>query len=355
MKKNKKNVKIISKKVKRGFLSLIFALLAFCSFHLFEQATPILELPQSDHAPLLYSNHTRQDLQHTFVSAIQQAKKSVLLVVYTLKDPKIIEALNQKSQEGISIKLIYDGRASPFVDRELSETIDITRRFGEGLMHLKILAIDDSLVFIGSANMTTASLLMHGNLVAAFNHPALHQWITSKTDSLKEEERSERVLNKEFLVGTQKAEFWFLPDNREAASKIKTLIESAKKTLKVAMFMWTRRDFAEAVVAAAKRGVNVEVFLDSTSVKGAGKKTAKFLQQNKIQVKVNTGKDLLHHKFMYIDEHTLVNGSANWTKAAFTQNDDCFIVLHDLSEEHRNQMNELCDVLKKETVVPKIR
>ena len=84
---------------------------------------------------------------------------------------------------------------------------------------------------------------------------------------------------------------------------------------------------------------------------GASAKVAALLKKGGIPVKCNRGGNLLHHKFMYIDGKTLVNGSANWTKAAFEKNDDCFIILHDLTDTQREFMDKLWAVIDSETVL----
>ncbi len=58
----------------------------------------------------------------------------------------------------------------------------------------------------------------------------------------------------------------------------------------------------------------------------------KSFNKGNVPLNVNTGQGLLHYKTMVIDDSILVNGSANWTKAAFTQNEDCYFVLSPLSD-----------------------
>ncbi len=327
-------------KVQKSVLYLLLPLIAMGFYWVAEKLTKT-EMPASEAPPLLYSNQTRDDLTLTLQEGIKQAKQSVLLIIYTLTDQKIVKALQQKSEEGVSVMVICDGRASPFVERKLGPRVRIVKRFGDGIMHLKILVIDDSQVWIGSANMTGESLRMHGNLILGFYSPALGQMITQKAKTMPEEGFGVPFTSRSFLMGGQKLEMWFLPDNPEAASKITSMISSAKKTLRVAMFTWTRMDFAEEVVKAFKRGVDVSVALDRHSGQGASSQVANFLKKNGVPLYFNQDTGLLHHKFMEIDNQILVNGSANWTKAAFAKNDDCFVVLHDLTVSQQKKMDAL--------------
>jgi cardiolipin synthase A/B len=92
------------------------------------------------------------------------------------------------------------------------------------------------------------------------------------------------------------------------------------------------------------------VVIDHYSGKGASAKIAALLKKNNVPTSLSPGGALLHHKFLYIDGKTLVNGSANWTKAAFAQNDDCFLVIHDLTQEQHDQMEDLWSIIQNSSI-----
>lgn len=306
-------------------------------------------LPQTDQVPLLYGNQVQNDLGKSLVASIDQAKQSVLLLVYTLTDRRIIAALNRKAEQNIPVEVIVDGKASSQVEGRLNPKIKLLKRFGDGLMHLKILVIDQRQVWLGSANMTSDSLHMHGNLMTAVDSPPLAEAITAHAQLLKPDGITKPNGPYAFLLGGQKMEIWFLPDYGRAVSYIKQLIHGAKKTIRVAMFTWTRHDFAHALVDAKLQGVDVQVALDQYAANGAGATAVQILQRGGIPVRVSVGAPLLHYKWMEIDGEILVSGSANWTRSAFTQNDDCFIVLHSLTPEQQKTMDSVWKVLQSET------
>lgn len=343
----KKAAKAI-RKFRQTLLGLAVSLILVGFYWAAEQLTTP-PLPTSNDPPFLYANQCQDDLQLAFTSAIHQAKRSVLLMIYSLTDSKILQALKEKGDEGVEVKVICDGTASPFAERKLGSRVKITKRFGDGWMHLKILVLDGTQVWIGSANMTNDSLKMYGNLVMAFQSPALGDMILTKAGGIPEKGRGRRLPHQDFVIGGHPVELWFLPDDAQALDRLKSLIASAQKTVRVAMFTWTRMDMAQAVVNAANRGVKVEVVLDHNAGRGCGSKVVKFLKTHGIATYFNQGNGLLHHKFLYIDNHTLVNGSANWTKAAFQDNDDCFVVLGNLSEKHQMQMESLWGIILKES------
>ncbi|HEV8051770.1 MAG TPA: phosphatidylserine/phosphatidylglycerophosphate/cardiolipin synthase family protein [Parachlamydiaceae bacterium] len=344
-------LKLSPKRLKQYFMSFTLALICSIAFWVQEQQHEIRTVDEN--SPIeLYANQISDDLGNTFSEAIDSAQKSVLLVVYSLTDKKIIDCLKKQSLNGLNVKVICDAKASPYVDSKLGDRVDITRRFGPGLMHQKILVVDEEKVWLGSANMTSESLNMHGNLVTALQSQQLASNIHSKAETLKVEGRGSSFNTENFMIGGQQIELWFLPDNLKAVQRLKSLIYSAKKTVRVAMFTWTRTDLAYAIIDAKKRGINAEVVIDRYSAKGASAKIVKLLKDNQINVTLSTGAPLLHHKFLYIDNTVLVNGSANWTKAAFTQNDDCFIVIHNLTDQQNMQMENLWKVILSESAAP---
>jgi len=342
-------IQISTKRIKTYLMTLLFSFICAIAFWIGGQPVGIQSI-DSTVSIGFYANQANDDLSHVFTTAIDDAKKSVLLLIYSLTDRKVINCLKNQSRKGVDVKVVCDAKASPYADSKLGDLVDTTRRYGPGLMHQKILVVDEEKVWLGSANMTTESLRMHGNLVIALNSKNLAQKIHQKAENLGIEGKGAPFLNENFMIGGQEIELWFLPDDQKALLRIKNLIGSAKKTIRIAMFTWTRHDLAQAVIDAQKRGVETQVVIDHYSGKGASSAVVKMLKDNGVHTSLSLEGPLLHHKFLYIDNQILVNGSANWTKRAFTQNDDCFIVIHNLTTQQNQQMDHLWKIILKESV-----
>lgn len=317
------------------------------------QDTQLIKLPTSDAPVEIYSNQTRDNLLRLFQNAINQAKESIVLVIYSLTDSQIIQALQKKSEEGVEIYIVCDAKASPDISYRLPRST-LIKRVGQGLMHQKILIIDRKQILLGSANMTTSSLNVHDNLVIGVEHPMLAQALIQRAKSMKEDGSYSPLLHLQTTAGPQNLELWLLPDDPYAAKRMTKLLRSAQKSIKIAMFTWTRLDFTEEIIAAAKRGVKVEAVIDRYSGKGASAKIVRLLEKTGIPIQLSTGNKLLHHKFVYIDNTTLVNGSANWTQAAFKDNDDDFMVIYPLTLEQQTKMNQIWKAIINESEKPTI-
>lgn len=337
--------------LKKVFLTIFIFLLAWGLYHLsshYIQRSQPTQLPGSNIPIELYSNQTQDDLTHIFQHAIESSKNSITLIIYALTDPQIIRALQSKSESGVKVYIVCDAQASPDISHRIPRAT-IVQKHGKGLMHQKILIVDDKQIWIGSANLTTSSLSVHNNLVIGIENPALAEALIKRAKSMDEEGHYSPLLHREAMIADQNVELWVLPDDPQAVGRLIDLFRLAKKTIKVAMFTWTRNDFTQELIEAAKRGVNVEVILDRYSGKGASAKTARLLEEHGIPVRLSTGNKLMHHKFAYIDDSILVNGSANWTHAAFKENDDLFIIIFPLTLSQQAKMNKVWNLLIKDS------
>jgi phosphatidylserine/phosphatidylglycerophosphate/cardiolipin synthase-like enzyme len=310
--------------------------LIFCSLH--------PPLPLIDEEPRLYSNQCQQDLRLIYVNAILQSHRSINLVMFGLSEPAILNALAERAKHGIPTTIYYDAAESTQLANTLGQADLHPVQIG-GLMHQKILILDHDLVFIGSANMTASSLCMHDNLVVGMRSGPIADFL------MKRIPYSSGFL--QTMVGGQEVELWLLPDPRgNALASLRHQIRKATRSLKIALFTLTHPSLCEEIIAAKKRKVDVTVVVDLHSGLGASSKAIRLLQQNQIKVLFSQGVQLLHHKFVWIDDQTLLCGSANWTKAAFEKNSDCILALHHLTREQKKFMKNLWNRIETEAALP---
>ena len=312
--------------------SLIFASLLFWVILTLLPAKRILE----NDPPYLYSSECEDRLFQIFIGAIARAKEEIHLVIYALNDSKVIRALNKASQRGIVIKVIYDHKTDSQELTALSKEIKKIPTRGSALMHRKILIIDRDELYIGSANFTPPSLRLHYNLVIGMRSKQLSERIIDPT-----------LPPTSIEVGGQYIEFYTFPEDRQVGvPRLLELIDSARDSLVIGMFTWTYAPLTEAIIKAHRRGVKVTAILDQQSAYGASNKTLIALLEAGIEVKIGPGGKLFHHKFLYIDQQKLATGSSNWTKAAFSRNQDCLLILHHLTTKQRKKMARMIKIIR---------
>ncbi len=285
-------------------------------------------LPSSQNPLLFYSNQTRDDLKILFKKAIESAQNSLFIQMYGCTDPQILFEIQKAKKRDVLVDLFYDASASGSLKKKLSFAIPLP---SQGLMHKKIVIVDDELVFLGSANFTPTSLRMHDNLVVGIHQKELATFLKTST-----------LPHLTFKVGDQTAEFWHLPDFKdECLLRILKTIHEAKKSIHVALFTFTHPTILEALISAHKKGVVLHVAIDFGSAQGASKKAVDLLRKAGITPLISQGDKLLHHKWALIDQSTLLLGSANWTKSAFCSNDDCVLLLNDLTDLQQKHFERL--------------
>ncbi len=297
---------------------------------LYQSVSPTI--PEADAPPLLYSNQCRQDLRFTLIHALNQAKKSIHLVMFGLTEPTILQML-QKKAKNLPVDIYYDPTAS----KQLSSSLPLMNPHpvkSKGLMHQKILVIDDSISFIGSANMTRNSLQMHDNLMIGFHSPLIAKFLLEHAPSSSGSIKTS--------VGGQMVELWLLPDPRgHALQAVKELIRRAKHSIHLAMFTLSHPVLLDELILAKRRGVQVEIAIDFHSSFGASKKAIERLQSEGAKIYLSSHTKLLHHKFLAIDDRVLLCGSANWTRAAFYKNHDCFAILYNMNKQQRKIIHQI--------------
>ena len=271
-------------------------------------------LPSPQNPIIFYSNQKRDDFRLVLKKAFSLAQKSISITMYAVTDEELLKKLYHKAQNGVSVRVRHDHKSG---STPLQTPIVATPVKAKCLLHRKIITTDDAHVFIGSANMTTSSLVLHDNLSVGFYHPPLARFLNNPTSSY-------------FDLENRSCRIWLLPD-LEALDYLIEQLDQAERSIFVAMFTLTHPQLLEALASAVKRGVRVNVAVDHYAARGASKKAIKFLQDKKVPVTFSQGLQLLHHKWAYIDRSQVIFGSTNWTKAAFAKNQDCLVFLKSLN------------------------
>lgn len=320
---------------KKSKLTVIFCCFAVLySFLIRAALSP--ELPSPSSPFILYSNQTRDDLQLILKKSFSEAHHSIDLWMYAATDSLLLEQLKKKALQGVQVTLRFDKRGGT---PSLPSCLHPTLLKSKGLMHRKIVILDDNIVFLGSANMTTSSLQLHDNLSVGFYHPGIAHFLKSP---------SQNTYSFQIDHSKMQGRLWLLPDLK-ALSAIEQQINEATSSIFMAMFTLTQNHLIDALIRAHQRGVSVSVALDRYTARGASRKAVTKLLEAGMDVYFSAGLPLLHHKWALIDNKQLILGSTNWTKAAFQKNDDLLLFLNDLSKPLQKQMESMISAIKMES------
>ena len=118
-----------------------------------------------------------------------------------------------------------------------------------------------------------------------------------------------------------------LPD--DSAGPIVEAIADAKRSLRIKMFVFSDPKLLNAVIAARRRGVKVQVMLNPARRSGErdNEHTRKVLQRRRVEVhEANPAFDLTHEKSMVVDDATAFVMSLNWATKNLTETRDYAVV-----------------------------
>jgi phosphatidylserine/phosphatidylglycerophosphate/cardiolipin synthase-like enzyme len=141
-------------------------------------------------------------------------------------------------------------------------------------------------------------------------------------------------------AGAVSANAWqvyFSPDGG-CTDAIVSALDGAKSTVRVQAYSFTSARIAKALVAAARRGVDVQVILDK-SQRGERYSSADFLANAGVPLLIDAAHAIAHDKVMVIDAETVITGSFNFTGAAETRNSENVLILKSVEIAQRYGAN----------------
>lgn len=142
------------------------------------------------------------------------------------------------------------------------------------------------------------------------------------TDVLPAELKAESV-----TVGQVTAYFCPVDDCRQA---ILDQINSATTSIHMTMFSFTDDAVGDALVAAAGRGVDVQVYLELGQISKYSE--AYKLVEAGIPVRQDVNSAYMHNKYLIIDGVTVMTGSVNYSANGFDENNENLIILEGAQE-----------------------
>ena len=120
-------------------------------------------------------------------------------------------------------------------------------------------------------------------------------------------------------------------------------IDDAKEFISIAMYAFTDREIASAIIRAKDREVDIKIYLDRSQVNAEYSKSRYFVNNGIKDIRISSNSYIMHNKFAVIDNEIVITGSYNWTASAGERNDENLLVIDDknIIKEYQNQFNNL--------------
>jgi len=198
-----------------------------------------------------------------------------------------------------------------------------------GLMHNKIIIVDGKTLFMGSWNMSYNDTYRNNNNLLVITDPTLIANYQAKFNELFVDKRfgthaTVGAQTPSLTPGGVPVENYFSPVDH-VMDKLVSAVQGAQKTVHYMIFTYTDQPLAQAMIARAKAGLEVEGVIED---RGASQGAFPSIFCAGLPVKLDGNKYTMHHKVIIIDGQTVITGSFNFTKTADQANDDNVLIIH---------------------------
>jgi phosphatidylserine/phosphatidylglycerophosphate/cardiolipin synthase-like enzyme len=328
------------------------------------------------------------NLEQQAIDAISQAQSSIDVAVMEFRLPLVAKALVNKTLADYTSAEIarmkrHDRRAYEELKRYPIDALALLRSHGieikddsdtangktrgSGLMHHKFLVVDNKTTIISSGNFTTSDL--HGdfqvpasrgnpnNMVIIPNNTQVAQALTDEFNYMWQglfKSHKPRRQPVTILVGTGHVTLNFSPAPRTESigmtsnGAIAYSIKNAKKSVHVAVFVFSDREISDGLATVRDTGVeDIKILIDPDFYRQSYSKAydAMGLCPTRHKKGVNnikpwyrpintvgfpkaiTGDRGVHSKMAILDGRQVITGSHNWSEAANYSNDETLIII----------------------------
>ncbi len=305
---------------------------------------------------------SREDCLQRIISQLNNARNSVKCAFYTAD-----EHLIGNIPATVAAEIVFDEKAkAAAANRTMSDCTfrlwrncatnsankTVYKSKSNGIMHNKYCIIDGITVITGSFNPTEAAkndyndlLIINSTSLAAFynkNFEQLKGSIKQKTAATAAATAVAKSVNRKAAVLNDTAtEVYFCPEDGCAAA-VKEKIREAKSSIAFAAYSFTHPEIANELIIKKSEGIAVAGVIEKSTTGSKYSKHA-VMAANGIDIKLESSKRLLHHKFFVIDNETVITGSFNPTKNADERNDENMVIIrnNELAKEYAEEFNKI--------------
>ena len=317
----------------------------------------------------VYFSRSKPDIRAPLIEVINKAKKSIDAYFYQCNDKKVRKALVNAKKKGIKIRFITDAHYyekkedyyDPFYGHlekagiELITEVDGGKNDDNLHSHNKFAIIDEEILWTGSYNITENGRDNNNNNAVLIKNESLAKTYLEEFNQIWGDETGIPKFGneKEKLVSFSKKkignisnlqiEAIFSPfkHSKKLKEALMSAIDSADFSIYFAAFVFTDKELMNAIIDKAKEGIKVYGVFDNFAANAQSGTYQTFSSSGveNIKVYIHNERDgyakTLHHKFIIVDPDTeiksdplVVTGSSNWTQAAWKENDENTIIIH---------------------------
>lgn len=267
-------------------------------------------------------------------SAIDSAKLSVDVAIYSLSLNSVRDALINAHNRGVQVRMVMESdnldRTDPQILKDAGIPILGDRR--EGLMHDKFVVIDNSEVWMGGMNFTDSGTYQDNNVMIQIRSVKMAENYTKEfnemfiEDSFGDNIRAETPNPRVTIDGTS-IDTYFSPDDGVQPILV-DIVNTANESIYFMAFSFTADPIGDAMRERAREGVTVAGVMDVEQIASNVGTEFDAFRQAGLNVLQDGNDGQMHHKIIIIDESIVIVGSYNFSNSAETRNDENLIVIY---------------------------
>ncbi|PIS46693.1 MAG: hypothetical protein COT17_07300 [Elusimicrobia bacterium CG08_land_8_20_14_0_20_51_18] len=297
----------------------------------------------------------KTDISAYVIAAMDSSNRSVDVALYGMSNMSIAEAMVRARKRGVLVRVIlnqthvFTTKRSEEIQYLMDNNVSVRSLKGagrSGIMHNKIAIYDSRILMTGSYNWTlNANNASYENVVFTADarylkgYQAYFDWMWSYAKDVSQgpmpyyNENNLKFIpvDESMSVSFNGAGFpaYVFSPSGGAKDSILKAVEKSKKSIKVSVFSFYDTEIFEALLAAKKRGVGIQVVVDR--VQASQSEVTALMIKNKFDFRWSGGYNggVMHNKLGIFDDALLITGSFNWSNTAEVYNfENAFITDH---------------------------
>ena len=302
-------------------------------------------------SPSNYAHYLNNISADTLKAYISRATSTIDIAIYNLDNVNgIVDALNLAASQGITVRVVCDGGVSSTIYNSFISSIQKiqsppSNNNPYGIMHNKFLIIDANstnpnapVVWTGSMNLTDDQINVDAQNIIIFQDQTMARGYTLEFNEMLIGQKfgPDKTDNTphEYVLQGNRVEQYFSPSDG-LNTKIKTDLLTANTSVHFILYSFTRTE--QAYPIADNYQSHPDYFAQGIMQDTAASSSvynALVSPMTTANLKIHQFSWLMHHKYAIVDADDLfsdpmvITGSANWSGAGFTKNDENDIMVH---------------------------
>jgi phosphatidylserine/phosphatidylglycerophosphate/cardiolipin synthase-like enzyme len=273
-------------------------------------------------------------LDGPMVTAIDSARLSIDVAVYSISLNSVRYALIRAHDRGVNVRMVMESTNMDGSDVQYIQEagIPIVGDNRPGLMHDKFMVIDHSEVWVGSMNYTDSGTYDDNNNMMRIRSTKVADDYTAEFDEMFELGRFGPDIGRPtpyptVTIDGTRVDIYFSPDDH-VLTALYNLLSEADKSIYFLAFSFTSNELGAIIRQKADAGLDIKGVMDEEQIaSNTGTEFDPFRQKG-LDVRIDGIDGQMHHKVFIVDGKIVVFGSYNFSRSAEEKNDETVVIVY---------------------------